>query len=200
MDSNQASDAELWARVRAGDGDAIAGLYDRYADRIHAYCFRRTGSLALAQDLTSTVWLEAWRNRGKAQVHQNGSLAPWLFGITHNVLRNSERAQRRYRAVLDKLPQPVDEPDQAELVSGRLDDEARMNQVLRAVERLPTHERDVLALVVWADLDHNQVASELNISVGTVKSRLSRARARLRSADPARPGPAPTTIRERTFP
>ncbi|MGI8535922.1 MAG: RNA polymerase sigma factor [Mycobacteriales bacterium] len=120
MDSNQASDADLWARVRAGDGDAIAGLYDRYADRIHAYCFRRTGSLALAQDLTSTVWLEAWRNRGKAQVHQNGSLAPWLFGITHNVLRNSERAQRRYRTVLDKLPQPVDEPDQAELVSGRL--------------------------------------------------------------------------------
>ena len=184
VSNDDASDADLWARVCAGEGRAIASLYDRYAHRIHAYCFRRTGSVQLAQDLTSTVWLEAWRRRDSAVPYQDGSLAPWLFGIAHNTARNSERSRRRHQAALNRLPRLHPEPDHADAVAQRLDDERRMALVLQGVAELPSHERDVLALVVWADLDHGQVAAALRISVGTVKSRLSRARARLRSIDP----------------
>lgn len=77
-------DGDLWARACSGDGDAIVGVYGRYADRIHGYCFRRTGSWALAQDLTSTVWLEAWRRRGDIDV---GKDARWRHGSS--VLRTT---------------------------------------------------------------------------------------------------------------
>lgn len=180
------SDAELWAAVQAGDGAAIAGLYDRYAGRLHAYCFRRTGSFALAQDLTSVVWLEAWRTRSRARLQLDRSLGPWLFGIANNVVRNSDRARRRHWAALARLPAPLPEPDHAQEVSDQLDDERRMRHVLQAVAQLPRHEQDVLALVAWADLTHAQVAAALGISVGTVKSRLSRARARLQQTEAAR--------------
>jgi RNA polymerase sigma factor (sigma-70 family) len=198
MTVEEASDAALLARARAGDGEAFTGLYDRYADRIHSYCFRRTGSWATAQDLTSAVWLEAWRGRDRAEVHEDGSLSPWLFGVARNVIRNSERSLRRHRAALRRLPGPMDEPDHAELVTARLDDERRMAVVLEAVSRLPRREQDVLSLVAWADLSHAEIAAALGISVGTVKSRLSRARARLRLDEQAAggqppPAPAPTT-------
>lgn len=185
VSSDDASDADLWARACAGEGTAIAGLYDRYAHRIHAYCFRRVGSFQLVQDLTSTVWLEAWRRRNSVVPHQDGSLAPWLFGIAHNTVRNSERSQRRHQAALSRLPAPDLEPDHSDAVAQRLDDERRMILVLQGVNQLRPHERDVLALVVWGGLDHAQAAAALRISVGTVKSRLSRARTRLRSIDPA---------------
>lgn len=183
MTPSETTDAALWARATAGDGEAFTALYDRYADRVHSYCFRRTASVTSAQDLNSVVWLEAWRGRDKAELHEDGSLAPWLFGIARNVIRNSERSTRRHRAALDRLPDPLHEPDHADLVSERLDDERRMAEVLAAVAELPQREQDVLTLVAWADLGHAEVAAALGISVGTVKSRLSRARARLRRGD-----------------
>lgn len=197
MDLDHLSDTELWTRVRSGDGDAIAGLYDRYADRVHGFCFRRTGSWAAAQDLGSTVWLEAWRRRDDAQVHEGGSLAPWLFGIAINVVRNSARAQRRHRAALAQLPDALAEPDFAADVAGRVDDERRMRAVLAAVSRLPRHEQDVLTLTAWAGLVQAEVAAALDISVGTVKSRLSRARARLRD-DTRPPAVTDATVQSRS--
>lgn len=119
MDLDDVSDAALWARMRDGDGDAAAGLYDRYANRIHGYSFRSTGSWAIAQDLTSTVWLEAWRRRGAVVVQQGGSLGPWLFGIAHNVVRNTARSQRRHRAALGRLRADLPIPDHADEVAGR---------------------------------------------------------------------------------
>jgi RNA polymerase sigma factor (sigma-70 family) len=193
--SVDSTDAALWARATAGDGDAFTALYDRYGNRVHSYCFRRTASVASAQDLTSVVWLEVWRCRDRAELHEDGSLAPWLFGIARNVIRNSERSLRRHRAALSRMPDPENEPDHADLVSARLDDERRMAEVLAAVGRLPKREQDVLTLVAWADLGQAEVAAALGISVGTVKSRLSRARARLRKGEEPSPSTAsvPTT-------
>ncbi len=180
VDLDDVSDAALWARMRDGDGDAAAGLYDRYANRIHGYCFRSTGSWAIAQDLTSTVWLEAWRRRGDCVVQQGGSLGPWLFGIAHNVVRNTARSQRRHRAALGRLRADLPAPDHADEVAGRLDEERHMRVVLAAVARLPAHEQDVLRLVAWAGLSQAETAAALGISTGAVKTRLFRARARLR--------------------
>ena len=189
-----ASDADLWSRACAGEPEAFAALYDRYCDRVYSYCFRSSGSWASAQDLASVVWLETWRTRRRATIEDDASLAPWLFGVAHNVVRNSARTQRRHQAALRRLPNPLDSPDHADEVASRLDDERRMALVLAAVDQLPDHERDVLTLVAWADLNQAEVAVALGISVGTVKSRLSRARERLRQMPPLEPDSPPEVL------
>lgn len=187
MDGSVASaeepDGSLWARVRAGDGHAFEVLYDRHVDRLHAYLYRRTASTELAQDLNSLVWLDAWRLRSRVETQADGGLAPWLFGVANNVLRNQQRTARRHERAMAQLPRHMNEPDLADEVTDRLDEQRRLSHVLQEIDRLPARERDVLTLSIWAELDHNQVAAALGIRVGTVKSRLSRARARLRQSD-----------------
>lgn len=96
------------------------------------------------------------------------------------MLRNRNRSLRRHRAALERPPRGH-EADFAEDVAGRLDDERRMREVLAALEVLPQRDRDILALCVWSGLTYEQAAVALDLSVGTVRSRLSRARRRLRS-------------------
>src|ERR1700733_5133536 len=93
-------DGELW---RAADADpgAFGELFERHARAVFAFCARRTGDLALAEDLTSVVFLEAWRRRS---VHLGGtSMLPWLLGTANNVVRNQRRSLRRHRAALARL-------------------------------------------------------------------------------------------------
>ena len=177
--SQDDSDARLWALACAGDAHAFTLVYDRYSARVYSYCFRSTGSWSSAQDLASTVWLETWRTRRRVSLGSGNSLAPWIFGVAHNVIRNSKRAQRRHWVALARLPNSLDAPDHADDVAARLDEESRMTMILRRVNELPRHERDVLVLVAWAGLNQSEVAVALGIRVGTVKSRLFRARERL---------------------
>ena len=170
-----ATDAELWAR---GDADAFGVLYERHARAVYNHCFRGTANWARAEDLTSVVFLEAWRRRAEVRL-ENESALPWLLGVATNVLRNGWRSRRRREAALARL-RLDDEPDFADNVEGRLDDERAMHDVLRLVSALPRRERDVLALCAWSELSYEETAVALDIPVGTVRSRLSRARARLR--------------------
>jgi len=181
------ADRELWRAAAEGDTDAFAMLYEQYADRIYSYCFRRTASWATAQDLTSTVFLEAWRRRGAVTFGEDGSVAGWLFGVANNVVRGDQRSQRRHREALTKLPPPVAEPDLADDTSSRLDSEAQMRRVLIALDRLSESDREVLALSVWSGLSQPDVARALGVPVGTVKSRLARARQRLHVLADGRP-------------
>ncbi len=164
--------------LRSDDPDALALLFDRYGDRIYNHCFRATGDWSEAEDATSTVFLEVWRHRQRVQLH-DGSALPWLYGVATNVCRNLTRSRRRRRRALAALPDPAAEPDHAERVTERLGSTERMRSVLAAIESLPQHERDVLALVAWSGLSYEQAAAALDVPVGTVRSRLSRARARL---------------------
>jgi len=87
------SDAELWSSVRSGDAGALGLLFDRHQRAIYNYCFRQTSDWAAAEDLTSIVFLEAWRHR---DVELNtGLVRAWLFGIPRNVVRNRRRSERR---------------------------------------------------------------------------------------------------------
>jgi RNA polymerase sigma-70 factor (ECF subfamily) len=176
------SDAVLWARSQSGDPDAFGLLFERHAKAIYNYCFRRVGDWATAEDLLSTVFLEAWRRRDKALPPDK--VLPWLYGIATNVVRNRRRTERRYAAALRRMPRPLPEPDYADSVAERADDERRMAQPLSLVASLPKREQDVLVLCVWMELSYEDVAFALGIPVGTVRSRLSRARARLRELDP----------------
>ena len=169
---------ELVDRLHQDDPGALAALFDRYGDRIYNHCFRRLADWGDAEDATSSVFLEVWRHRRRVQLH-DGSVLPWLYGVATNVCRNAGRSRRRYLRAVTSLPAPASEPDHSERVTDRLGSEARMRAVLAQVEALPRHEREVLGLVAWAGLSYEQAAAALDVPVGTVRSRLSRARARL---------------------
>lgn len=172
---------ELADALRVGDATALGDLFDRHADRIYNHCFRATGDWTDAEDATASVFLEVWRNRER--VPDQGSALPWLFGIATNVCRNLTRKRRRGLRALSLLPEPLPEPDHAEDVADRLATEERMRRVLAAVDGLPQREREVLALVVWSGLGYDEAAQALGVPVGTVRSRLSRARGRLGLVD-----------------
>jgi RNA polymerase sigma factor (sigma-70 family) len=175
----QATDEQLWAHAAAGAPDAFGELYERHARAVYNYCFRRTANWALAEDLTSVVFLEAWRKR-EAVAFEGASLRPWLLGVATNVLRTRWRSQRRHRAALARLPLERGGAF-ADDAHARVDDERRMRAALRLLERLPKREQETFALCELADLTYAEVAVALGLPVGTVRSRLSRARARLRT-------------------
>jgi RNA polymerase sigma factor (sigma-70 family) len=169
---------ELVDGLHGDDPSALAVLFDRHGDRIYNHCFRHLADWAEAEDATSSVFLEVWRHRRRVRLH-DGSALPWLYGVATNVCRNAGRSRRRYLRAVTRLPEPAAEPDHADRVSDRLGSEARMRVVLAQIDALPRHEREVLALVAWAGLTYEQAAAALDVPIGTVRSRLSRARARL---------------------
>ena len=175
----QRDDDALWSAVARGDADAFGILFERHARSVYNYCFRRTGSWTRAEDLTSVVFLECWRRRDVSL--EGGKVLPWLFGIATNVCRNQRRSLARHQAALRRLPLPESTSEFADETLERLEDERRMRAVLSFVSRLPKREQDVLALCVWSGLSYADAAAALQIPVGTVRSRLARARARLRA-------------------
>jgi RNA polymerase sigma factor (sigma-70 family) len=169
----------LRARVRAGDPDAFGVLFDECARSVYNHAFRLTGNWSAAEEVVSLTFLEAWRLRATVRP-DGGSLRPWVLGIAVNVTRNVSRAARRHQAAVGRLPPPPEVPDFADELVGRIDDAARLEAVHLALGRLRRGEREVLALCVWAGLDYGAAAEALSVPVGTVRSRLSRARRKLR--------------------
>lgn len=181
METNQGdrpSRRELRARIRAGDAEAFGGLFDAYARSVYNHAFRLTGDWAGAEDIVSLTFLEAWRLRERLD-EEGGSPRPWLLGIATNVARNRRRAARRHTAAVARLPPAEAERDFADEVAARIDDVEYLRSVRIAVDRLRRPEREVLALCVWGGLDYAAAAEALGIPVGTVRSRLSRARTKL---------------------
>ncbi|MFJ8965268.1 RNA polymerase sigma factor [Lentzea sp. NPDC102401] len=169
------TDEELWGQVRAGVSEAFGLLFERHAQAVFAYCLRRTGTWAVAEDLVSVVFMETWRKRTSVTVEE--SLLPWLYTVALGVTRNHQRARKRYKTALDKVP-----PQPADDVARRVDAEARTRTVIAELEKLPAGEREVLEMSAWSDLSQAQIARVLGIPVGTVKSRLARAQRTVRGA------------------
>nr|WP_206327011.1 RNA polymerase sigma factor [Streptomyces sp. S3(2020)] len=165
-------------RIRAGDHDAFGDLFDAYARSVYNHAYRLTGEWTTAEDVVSLTFLDAWRLRAKVD-EEGGSLRPWLLGIATNVARNTRRAARRHAAAVARLPRAEAVRDFADEIAGRLDDAAQLAVVRTALARLRRAEREVLALCVWAGLDYAAAAEALGVPVGTVRSRLSRARTTL---------------------
>ncbi|MGA3149457.1 MAG: RNA polymerase sigma factor [Acidimicrobiales bacterium] len=174
------SDAELWKRVTLHDGEAFAVLFDRHANRVYNHCFRRSADWSMAQDLTSIVFLEAWRKRRHVRLYGD-SVLPWLLAVANNCLRNAERSRRRYARLLTRLPRPEDAPAVDAQANDRVDDEVAMGRLLLVLHQLNTEDQEIIAVCDWAGLSYGEAATALDIPVGTVKSRLSRARTRLRA-------------------
>jgi RNA polymerase sigma-70 factor, ECF subfamily len=190
------TDALLWERIRSGDADAFGELYERHGRAVQSFCLWGTVDLQSAEDATATVFLEAWRKRRRIALTTE-SAVPLLLGFATNVLREQRRGRRRYAAALERmrdaaLPNPSGHEDEA---IARLDAMRQLRDAGAAVRALPRREREVLALIAWAELTYEEVAVALGIPTGTVRSRLARARNRLGEAfgDPL---PAPIRTEE----
>ncbi|HEX6952409.1 MAG TPA: RNA polymerase sigma factor, partial [Gaiellaceae bacterium] len=134
---SELSDRVLWRQAGEGHAGAFGILFERHAGRIYNYCFRRTADWALAEELTSTTFLLAWRSRSRAPLRAESAL-PLLYGIATNVVRNQRRSLKRRREALLRLPlERSEEPDFAEEIAARIDDEAGMQELLRLFAQLP---------------------------------------------------------------
>jgi RNA polymerase sigma factor (sigma-70 family) len=179
--------------------DAFTALFDRHQRAVYNYCFRRTGDRALAEDLTSAVFLEAWRRASRSELREATARA-WLLGVATNLLRNQRRSLRRYRSALDRVQPESAEPDFTDQTAERLDAAGQMRAVLAIVEQLPRKHQEVVALCMWSGLTYEEAAMALGVPIGTVRSRMSRARERLEaltgeSTEAARPVTQPANGR-----
>ncbi|MFF5263438.1 RNA polymerase sigma factor [Actinomadura viridis] len=161
--------------------ERFAVLFDRYADRVHRYLVRRVGP-AEADDLVSGTFLTAFEQRGGFDTARAGCGAlPWLLGIATNLVRGHRRAEaRRWKALARTRPDEA-ETSPAERVVARLDATAAARPLTAALKAMPPGDRDCLLLFAWADLTYTEIAAALDIPVGTVRSRIHRARGRLRA-------------------
>ena len=166
----------------SSDAVAFGQLFGRHAQAVYTFCARRTADLALAEDLTSITFLEAWRHRDRVPSGDVGSPLSWLLGVANNVVRNARRGQRRYQEVLERLPAPPVVPPAEDQAIARSATEASLRHALDTISALPEREREVVMLVLWSGLSYEEAATALAIPVGTVRSRLSRSRFKLQIA------------------
>lgn len=169
------SDAQLLATSRH-EPDAFLGVFDRHFDRIASYVARRAGPLE-AEELTSEVFVRAFANRSRYD-QRTGAALPWLYGIATNVLReHARREEHKLEAVVREGAEALVAAPHFAIDQGRLD---LAPVVARALLDLSRDDREALLLHVWGDLEYRDVAEALEVPLGTVKSRINRARTRLR--------------------
>ena len=170
------SDGDLIARSCV-DPNAFVGLFDRHFTVVYGYLARRVGP-ALGEELASETFTVAFAKRTGYRP-QTRDARPWLFGIAVNLLRMQRRKERReLRALARTGVDPVAGPHD-ELLD-RVQRSADSRELARALARLGANDREILLLFFWADLTYEEIASALSIPVGTVRSRLNRARGRLK--------------------
>lgn len=169
-------DGEL-IRRSLGDPRPFAAIFERHFDAIFRYLARRIGPDD-ASDLASEVFSEALRTRDRFDCTAS-SAAPWLFGIASNLLRQHARSRRRLFSALARTsaePSVWYDPD----VASRVDAEMESAAIERALESLRAVDRDIFLLSALAELPYKDIATALNIPIGTVRSRLSRSRQQIR--------------------
>lgn len=166
------SDAEL-IRQSVGDSDAFAELYRRHRGSVARYVARGLG-VEMCEDVAAEVFIRAFDGRAR-YVPERDSALPWLLGIANHLIGDHRRVEARRFAALscaavDRGSVPA--PEIRAVAPGVVDE----------LRRLPKHERDTLLLVVWGELSYEEAASGLGVPVGTVRSRIARARTRLARA------------------
>jgi RNA polymerase sigma factor (sigma-70 family) len=176
------SDAELVRRVRDADGAALSQLYQRFARPCYSLARRICVDEGLAEDVVQEVFLTLWRDPSRFDPARGG-FATWLLTVTHHRAVDAvrrESAIRRHLVVVpeagdDWSPTPVPGADQAALAR------VAAGQVRTALHRLPIAQRQVLALAYFGGHTQSEIAVQIGVPLGTVKSRMFTAVQRLRA-------------------
>ncbi len=166
------------------DAEAIRGshahaptfvvLYDRHGEAVARYLRRRLGS-HLAEELAAELWARAFHQRSRYRDEHETAL-PWLFGIAGNLIADHRRAEGRRLRALERLA-AAGTGERAPDTAGAFAELAP--DLTRALRRLPDTDRDALLLVAWGELSYEETALALEVPIGTVRSRIARARRRL---------------------
>jgi RNA polymerase sigma-70 factor (ECF subfamily) len=171
------SDADVIAASRI-DAACFGEIFDRYFADIARYFARRVGQ-AIADDLAAETFVIAFRDRARYD-SAAADARPWLFGIAANLARRHWRSERRrLRAYARTGVDPLGRLDTDE-IDRRLDALSSGPALAQALAEMRHSDREILLLFAWAELSYEEIAVALSIPVGTVRSRLSRARARVR--------------------
>lgn len=175
--SGDTTDAEAIA-ASVADPPRFGQVFDRHVDAIYGYLCRRVGRTS-AEELTSETFARAFDSRER---FSGEDALPWLYGIASNLIRHQLRAERRQFAAYARAASrdAIDQVDDE--VEGRVDAAAMVPALAEALRRLRPEERDVLLMHAWQGLSYRDIANALGIAIGTVGSRLTRARASVREA------------------
>ncbi|MBF9130018.1 RNA polymerase sigma factor [Plantactinospora sp. S1510] len=175
----QESDA-WYVSASLADQSLFTVLYDRHAAALYRYASGRVGA-DVADDVVSETFLVAFQRRRRYDVSRPDA-RPWLFGIlTKEISHHRRREQARYRAMARyDLIEAV--PDHAEQAVADAAAHALRVPLARVLSDLPAKDRNVLLLIAWGGLSYEETAHALGIPVGTVRSRLNRARRKVSNA------------------
>jgi RNA polymerase sigma factor (sigma-70 family) len=173
------TDAQLIASSRDSPDD-FALVFDRHAVAIHGYIARRLGS-AEADDLVGQTFLIAFERRHRYD-EMRADARPWLYGIATNLVGRRRRDEVRQFNAYARTGIDRDSGSFVNEVANRLDAEAASRALYGVLAGLRPVERDVLLHYAWEELSYPEIAQALDIPIGTVRSRLHRARQALRSA------------------
>src|SRR5258705_7465855 len=174
------SDSELLQSMLAGDEEALAVLYERRARDIHRFALHMCGSQALADDVTQEVFMVLIRH-GRNFNAARGSVSAFLMGVARNQVLRRLRRERFYVAIEDEPPDRT-LTKASRTTESPLDDLSRtetIESVRKSVLALPERYREVVVLCDLQELSYTEAAEILGCAVGTVRSRLHRARALL---------------------
>ena len=172
------SDADL-IHASLATPEVFGIVFERHYDVVRRYLQRRSG-LEMGEELAARTFEEAFRTRGGFN-QAYASARPWLLGIGTNLLRNALRSERvQLRAVARASGLRPIGPRGIERAEERLDAERHLPALVDALMTLEDRDRDTLLLFAWNDLTYDDIAVALDVPVGTVRSRLNRARRQLR--------------------
>lgn len=174
------TDEQLWAAVVRGDGIAFAAVFDRHGDRVWRHVWRMMQQRQDTEDVVSATFAEAWRRRAKVRIVDD-SLLPWLLVTATNCARNASRGNRRLQRLIAHIPRGDDAPDAADVVGDRSDADAAKAAVTEALRALPPADASLIALVMLEEMPLADAARALGLGYGAAKTRIHRARGRLRA-------------------
>jgi RNA polymerase sigma-70 factor (ECF subfamily) len=170
------SDAEAIGRS-LGEPEAFGLIYDRHAATVLRFLGRRAGA-RIAEGLVGELFRIAFERR-KTFDTSRASALPWLYGIGSNLLLKHRRGEARRLRANARMAADGEAEDRRRSAAA-LDARLLFPRVANAIEALPDDEREALLLFAWEELPYQSVAEALDLPIGTVRSRLNRARARLR--------------------
>jgi RNA polymerase sigma factor (sigma-70 family) len=156
---------------------AFGEVFDRHWDSVYRYCRSRAGDAG--EDLAAETFRLAFDRRGTYELDR-ADAGPWLLGLANNLIRNHLRGCDRGRRAVGRLGADRCD-DLAEIAMGRAEAALLGPALAQALDGIPDGDRDALLLMAWNDLSYQEVAEALDVPIGTVRSRISRARLRLRA-------------------
>lgn len=177
-DATAALAGHIRAVAACRDKAAFAALFRHYAPRVKGYLIRQGCNAALAEDLAQEVMATVWR---KADLYDPAKAEPstWVFTIARNLRIDALRRERHPQVDLDEVPE---RPDDAPPADERIADGQRAILVRRAIAALPPDQAEVVRRAFFEDQVHTTIAEDLGLPLGTVKSRMRLAMAKIRAA------------------